>query len=145
MKSALHCQAKKDAEIALKELTPAPLLSPTSPKQLPKLQREPLSFNTPTRRTLTDRVSAAERHIKALTKEKHRLEQKIELNRSKSELEKAHLEGLSQRNSIRINKVFAENEELKKERNQLAVKVRLLSVLVKELQASLDLQQQKVG
>ena len=52
------------------------------------------------------------------------MEQKIGLTRSKSELEKALLEDLFQRNSIRINKVFAENEELKKERSQLAVKVR---------------------
>ena len=87
VKKALIGQARKDEELDLKEVIPAPLVPPSSPKQLLKLQTEPISFNTPTRRTLTDGVCAAERHIKALTKEKHRLEQKIELNKSKAELE----------------------------------------------------------
>ena len=80
-----------------------------------------------------------------MTKEKYRLEQKIELSKSKTELEKAHLQGLVQRNSNRIYKVFSENEDLKKENNMLIAKVLSLCETVKKLQASLEWQQQKIG
>ena len=76
---------------------------------------------------MTDKVSAAERHVKVLTKEKQRLEQKIEINKT------------------RVNKIFSENADLKKENNKIIAKVISLCETVKKLQTSLELQQQIIG
>ena len=84
-------------------------------------------FSSPSKRTLTERVAAAERHIKALTKEKQRLQQIIESNRT------------------RLNKLFTENQALKKDGSSLAAKLISLSEKVQQLQTSLDLQKQIIG
>ena len=84
-------------------------------------------FNSPSKKTITERVAASERHVKALIKEKQRLEQKIEINKS------------------RLNKAFSENAELKCENKRISSRLISLFETVKQLQRNLELQQQIIG